>query len=163
MQERNIINGIATVTVAPFLEFYDKLIPYLLIAIVLIFVDSRFGVAAARVRGEVIRPSRKWRRAMNKLVDYICWVTLAGLFGMTYGTIFHIPILSALILLFIYGIEVSSIINNYLEYKGIHKHIDITKLLLKLFKREDMNEVIINDDNPQNLLHNGKDKDYSER
>lgn len=156
MQERNIINGIATVTVAPFLEFYDKLIPYLLIAVVLIATDSRFGIAAARARGETVRTSRKWRRAVNKLVDYICWVTLAGLFGNTFGTIFHIPILAAIMLLFVYGIELSSIINNYLEYRGIHKHIDTTRLLLKLFKREDMAEVIIDDET------DGTDKDNRE-
>lgn len=155
MQERNIINGIATVTIAPFLEFYDKLIPYLLIAVVLIATDSRFGIAAARARGETVRTSRKWRRAVNKLVDYICWVTLAGLFGNTFGTIFHIPILAAIMLLFVYGIELSSIINNYLEYRGIHKHIDTTRLLLKLFKREDMAEVIIDETD-------GTDKDNSE-
>lgn len=158
MQERNIINGIATVTIAPFLEFYDKLIPYLLIAVVLIATDSRFGIAAARARGETVRTSRKWRRAVNKLVDYICWVTLAGLFGNTFGTVFHIPILAAIMLLFVYGIELSSIINNYLEYKGIHKHIDITRLLLKLFKREDMAEVIVDDE----IVHNHEDKDNSE-
>lgn len=160
MQERNIINGIATVTIAPFLEFYDNLIPYLLIAVVLIATDSRFGIAAARARGETVRTSRKWRRAVNKLVDYICWVTLAGLFGNTFGTVFHIPILAAIMLLFVYGIELSSIVNNYLEYKGIHKHIDITKLLLKLFKREDMAEVIVDDEITHNS--NGTDKDYSE-
>lgn len=159
MQERNIINGIATVTIAPFLEFYDKLIPYLLIAVVLIATDSRFGIAAARARGETVRTSRKWRRAVNKLVDYICWVTLAGLFGNTFGTVFHIPILAAIMLLFVYGIELSSIINNYLEYKGIHKHIDITKLLLKLFKREDMAEVIVDDQITHNS--NGTDKNNS--
>jgi hypothetical protein len=160
MQERNIINGIAAVTIAPFLEFYDNLIPYLLIAVVLIATDSRFGIAAARARGETVRTSRKWRRAVNKLVDYICWVTLAGLFGNTFGTVFHIPILAAIMLLFVYGIELSSIVNNYLEYKGIHKHIDITKLLLKLFKREDMAEVIVDDEITHNS--NGTDKDYSE-
>lgn len=160
MQERNIINGIAAASVAPFMAFYDKLVPYLLVALVLILTDSRFGVAAARARGETIRPSRKWRRAMNKLVDYICWVTLAGLFGDTFGTVFHIPILAAVMLIFVYGIELSSIVNNYLEYKGIHKHIDVTRLLLKLFKREDMAEVIV-DEKPTHS-NDGTDKDYSE-
>lgn len=47
MQERNIINGTTTALVSPFLDFYENLIPFLLLAIVLIFVDSRFGVAAA--------------------------------------------------------------------------------------------------------------------
>lgn len=104
MQERNIINGTTTALVSPFLDFYENLIPFLLLAIVLIFVDSRFGVAAAKKRGEQIRPSRKWRRAINKLVDYICWVTLAGLFGQAFGTVLGIPILSVLFLLIVYGI-----------------------------------------------------------
>ena len=146
MQERNIINGVATASLAPLIGFFDKMLPFLIVAVVLIITDSRFGVAAARARGETIRTSRKWRRAMNKLVDYICWVTLAGLVGDTFGTVLHIPIVAAVMLLFVYAIELSSIINNYLEYKGIHKHIDITKLLLKLFKREDMQEVITNSD-----------------
>lgn len=127
MQERNIING-TTIVVAPLLDFYNSLIPFIILAIVLIFVDSRFGVAAAKKRGEPIRTSRKWRRAINKLVDYICWVTLAGLFGQTFGNILGIPLLSALLLLVVYGIELSSCYNNYLESRGINKKINIFKL-----------------------------------
>lgn len=127
MQERNIING-TTIVVAPLLDFYNSLIPFIILAIVLIFVDSRFGVAAAKKRGELIRTSRKWRRAINKLVDYICWVTLAGLFGQTFGNILGIPLLSALLLLVVYGIELSSCYNNYLESRGINKKINIFKL-----------------------------------
>lgn len=129
MQERNIINGATTAMVAPLLDFYNNLIPFILLAIVLIIVDSRFGIAAARKRGETIRPSRKWRRAINKLVDYVCWVTLAGLFGHTFGTILGIPVLSGLLLLIVYGIEVTSCFNNYFEYKGIKKKVNIFKLL----------------------------------
>lgn len=127
MQERNIING-TTIVVAPLLDFYNSLIPFIILAIILIFVDSRFGVAAAKKRGEPIRTSRKWRRAINKLVDYICWVTLAGLFGQTFGNILGIPLLSALLLLVVYGIELSSCYNNYLESRGINKKINIFKL-----------------------------------
>lgn len=138
MQERNIINGTTTAVVAPLLDFYNSLIPFLLLAIVLIFVDSRFGVAAAKKRGEPIRTSRKWRRAINKLVDYICWVTLAGMFGQTFGEILGIPILSALILLIVYGIEISSCFNNYFEAKGIKKKVNI----FKLFNRSDVENCI---------------------
>ena len=95
--------------------------PFLLLALVLIVADTRFGVAAARKRGERIRPSRKWRRAVNKLVDYICWVTLAGIMGRTFGEVLGIPLLSALTLLLVYGIELSSCFNNYFEYRGIKK------------------------------------------
>lgn len=138
MQERNIINGTTTALVSPLLGFYENLIPFLLLAIVLIFVDSRFGVAAARKRGEQIRPSRKWRRAINKLVDYICWVTLAGLFGQTFGTVLGIPILSVLLLLIVYGIEISSCFNNYFEVKGINKKISV----FKLFSRPEIERCI---------------------
>lgn len=138
MQERNIINGTTTALVSPLLDFYENLIPFLLLAIVLIFVDSRFGVAAAKKRGEQIRPSRKWRRAINKLVDYICWVTLAGLFGQTFGTVLGIPILSVLLLLIVYGIEFSSCFNNYFEAKGINKKVNI----FKLFNRPEIENCI---------------------
>lgn len=124
--------------VAPLLDFYNALIPFILLAIVLIIVDSRFGIAAARKRGETIRPSRKWRRAINKLVDYVCWVTLAGLFGQTFGSILGIPILSGLFLLIVYGIEVTSCFNNYFEYKGIKKKVNI----FKLFNRPDVESCI---------------------
>lgn len=138
MQERNIINGTTTALVSPLLDFYENLIPFLLLAIVLIFVDSRFGVAAAKKRGEQIRPSRKWRRAINKLVDYICWVTLAGLFGQTFGTILGIPILSGVLLLVVYGIEISSCFNNYFEVKGINKKVNV----FKLFNRPEVEKYI---------------------
>ena len=124
--------------VASLLDFYNALIPFILLAIVLIIVDSRFGIAAARKRGETIRPSRKWRRAINKLVDYVCWVTLAGLFGQTFGSILGIPILSGLFLLIVYGIEVTSCFNNYFEYKGIKKKVNI----FKLFNRPDFENCI---------------------
>lgn len=138
MQERNVINGTTTAVVAPLVDFYNSLISFLLLAVVLIVVDSRFGVAAARKRGEPIRTSRKWRRAINKLVDYICWVTLAGVFGEAFGKILGIPILSALILLIVYGIEISSCFNNYFEAKGIKKKVNI----FKLFNRPEVENCI---------------------
>lgn len=138
MQERNIITGATTAMVAPLLDFYNNLIPFILLAIVLIIVDSRFGIVAARKRGETIRTSRKWRRAINKLVDYVCWVTLAGLFGQTFGTILGIPVLSGLLLLIVYGVEISSCFNNYFEYKGIKKKVNI----FKLFNRSDVENCI---------------------
>lgn len=139
MQERNIINGVMASAIMPLLDFYENLMPFILLAIILIFVDSRFGIAAARKRGEDIRPSRKWRRAINKLVDYVCWVTLAGVFGQAYGSILDIPALAAVMLLVVYGIELTSIFNNYFEYKGLHKKINLFRLL----RRTDIEECIV--------------------
>ena len=124
--------------IMPLLTFYENLMPYILLAISLIIVDSRFGVKASRKRGETIRPSRKWRRAINKLVDYVCWVTLAGVFGQAYGSVLDVPTLAALMLFVVYGIELTSIFNNYFEYKGMRIKINV----FKLFRRPDIEQCI---------------------
>lgn len=157
MQERNIINGVMASAIMPLLDFYENLLPYIVLAIALIIVDSRFGIKASRKRGETIRPSRKWRRAINKLVDYVCWVTLAGVFGQAYGSVLDIPALAALMLLVVYGIELTSIFNNYFEYKGINKKINVFKLL----RRPDIAEAI-EDAADGKQAENRENKDNSE-
>ena len=124
--------------ISPFVAFFEALLPFLILALVLIVADTRFGVEASIKRGEQFRPSRMVRRAINKLVDYICWITLAGVVGSTFGEVLGIPILSALILLVIYGIELTSCFNNYFEFKGINKKINIWKL----FGRRELEGVI---------------------
>ena len=99
MQERNIISGAMATVISPLVEFYYALLPWLILAFVLIIADTRFGVEASIKRGEQFRPSRMMRRMINKFVDYICWITLAGVIGNTFGTVLGIPILSAIILL----------------------------------------------------------------
>lgn len=158
MQERNIINGVMASAIMPLLTFYENLMPYILLAIALIIVDSRFGIKASRKRGETIRPSRKWRRAINKLVDYVCWVTLAGVFGQAYGSVLDIPALAALMLLVVYGIELTSIFNNYFEYKGLRKKINVFKLL----HRPDI-AAAIEDAADEKQAENHENKDNSER
>jgi hypothetical protein len=127
IQERNVIGGITAAVITPFFDFYTELIPFLILAVVLIIGDLRFGVARARRSGETVRLSRAVRRTLNKLVDYICWVTLAGLFGNTFGEVLGIPLLSVILLLIIYGIEMNSCYNNYFEARGIKKKINIFK------------------------------------
>lgn len=156
MQERNIINGATAAVLSPFIDFYTSLAPFILLAIVLIIADTRFGVEASAKRGETFRASRMIRRAINKLVDYICWITLAGVVGNAFGTVLGIPILSALILLVIYGIELTSCFNNYFEFKGIQKTINIWKL----FGKEELQSVI--EDKPKKLRRNGNNKSNSE-
>lgn len=132
MQDRNVIAGATAAVISPLVHFYAKLLPFIILAIVLIAIDSRFGISASRKRGETIRTSRAIRRAINKLVDYICWVTLAGMIGQTFGTAFHIPLLSVIVLCIVYSIELTSIFNNYFEYKGINKRFNALKLFSKL-------------------------------
>lgn len=142
MQDRNVIGGSTAALISPLIDFYQNLIPFLILAIILIIVDSRFGVKAAKIRKETIRPSRMWRRAINKLVDYICWITLAGMIGTTFGLQFHIPLLSIIVLCIVYGIELTSIFNNYFEYKGIKKKFNGIKFFAKVFGKPEISECI---------------------
>lgn len=132
MQDRNVIAGATAAVISPLVDFYSKLLPFLMLAVALIIIDSRFGILASKKRGETIRASRAVRRAINKLVDYICWVTLAGMIGQTFGTAFHIPLLAVIVLCIVYSIELTSIFNNYFFYKGINKKFNGWKFFSKL-------------------------------
>ena len=112
-------------------DFYGHLAPWLLLGMVLVFVDLRFGLLAARARKENIRPSRAWRRTLNKMVDYLCWVTLAEVCSRTFGITLGVPLVSMAMLFIIYGIELNSCVNNYLEYKGVKKKWNFFKLVGK--------------------------------
>ena len=132
MQDRNVIAGATAAVISPLVDFYSKLLPFLMLARALIIIDSRFGILASRKRGETIRASRAVRRAINKLVDYICWVTLAGMIGQTFGAAFHIPLLAVIVMCIVYSIELTSIFNNYFFYKGINKKFNGWKFFSKM-------------------------------
>lgn len=112
-------------------DFYGHLAPWLLLGMGLVFVDLRFGLLAAKARKEDIRPSRAWRRTLNKMVDYLCWVTLAEMCSRTFGITLGVPVVSIAMLFVIYGIELNSCVNNYLEYKGVKKRWNFFRLVGK--------------------------------
>lgn len=112
-------------------DFYGHLAPWLLLGTVLVFVDLRFGLLAAKTRKEKIRPSRALRRTLNKMVDYLCWVTLAEVCTRTFEVSMGAPVVSMAMLFIIYGIELNSCVNNYLEYKGIKKTWNFFRLVGK--------------------------------
>lgn len=142
MQDRNVIAGATAAVISPLVDFYSKLLPFLILAIALIAIDSRFGILASRKRGEAIRASRAVRRAINKLVDYICWITLAGMIGQTFGMAFHIPLLSMVVLCIVYAIELTSIFNNYFFYKGLKMKFNGIKFFSKITGQEAIEEAI---------------------
>ena len=142
MQERNIIGGVTASVLSPFIEGWQQMLWFLILAIILILGDLRFGIAAAKKRGERIRPSRAVRRSINKLVDYICWLSIATVVGINFGTVFDIPLLSVIIMAIVCIIELSSIIDNYLEYKGIKQKVNLIKLIAHIFRCPEIEDVL---------------------
>ena len=142
MNERNVIGGFTAAVLSPIFEGWTQMLWFLLLAIVLILGDLRFGIAAAKKRGEKIRPSRAVRRSLNKLVDYICWLSIATVVGINFGSVFGLPLLSVIIMAVVCLIELSSIIDNYLEYKGIKQKVNIIKLIARIFRRPDFEDVL---------------------
>lgn len=142
MQERNIIGSATATVIAPIVDFYTSLAPFIILAVVLIITDCVFGVKVSKKRGVEIRRSRMLRRSINKLVDYICWITLAGMMGIAFGSALHVPVLSYVMFVVVVGIELTSIFNNYFEYKGLHLHINVFKFFSKLFNRSELEEIV---------------------
>lgn len=142
MNERNIIGGFTAAVLSPFLEGWQQMLWFLILAVILILGDLRFGIAAAKKRDEKIRPSRAVRRSLNKLVDYICWLSIATVVGVNFGSVFGLPLLSVIIMAVVCIIEMSSIIDNYLEYKGIKKKVNLIKLIAHIFKKPELEDVL---------------------
>lgn len=134
----NVIATVFTAMGMVITDFYSHLAPWLLMGLALCACDLRFGVLAARARGEEIRPSRAVRRTVNKVVDYLSWVTLAELASRTFGLALGVPVVSIGTLFIIYGIEFNSCMNNYFEYKGIKGRFNLWKLMSK----KNLSEVI---------------------
>lgn len=131
MAERNVINGVSAVFLSDIVTFFYPLKWFSLLAILIVLADLRFGILAAKKRGEQVRFSRAIRRTINKLVDYACWLFLAGAFGQAFGHFFDEKVLPSLIMLVIFGVEINSCFSNYFEYHGKRMRIDIFKLFAK--------------------------------
>ena len=142
MQERNILSGTTATILAPFVDGWESAFTWLIVVIILIIGDARFGCMASKQRGESIRRSRLIRRSVNKLVDYICWISIAWALSHSFGAIFGIPYVVAVIMLGVCAIEMSSIIDNYFEYRGVKKKITLVKLFEILFKTRELEECI---------------------
>jgi len=160
MNERNIIGGFTAAVLSPFLEGWQQMLWFLILAVILILADLRFGIAAAKKRDEKIRPSRAVRRSLNKLVDYICWLSIATVVGVNFGSVFGLPLLSVIIMAVVCIIEMSSIIDNYLEYKGIKKKVNVIKLIARIFKKPELEDVLepTDDDKNEDSEHEQKEE-----
>lgn len=131
MQDRNLIGGFMAVTLSPILEQFHSMRYFFLLLPILLTVDLLFGIRAARVRNERIKRSRAVKRTINKFVDYVCWLLLAGALGLVFGEPFHIPILPIIVMAVVVSIELESCVVNYFEYKGKKVRFKWTKLFGK--------------------------------
>lgn len=122
--ENSVTTGTVTVLLSPFANHFEHLIVMIIVAVVLVLADLRFGVEAAMVRGESVRFSRALRRTINKVIDYICWLAIAIVLGGSFGDKFGIPLLAYIIMAVIFGIELTSIFDNYFESRGLKKRFN---------------------------------------
>lgn len=164
MNDNNLFSSVFAVLGASISAFYAHLAPWLLLGMILVIADLRFGILAARTRGEKIRFSRAIRRTINKMIDYLCWVTLAEVCSMTFEITIGVPIISMGMLFIIYGIEINSCVNNYLEYKGIKKKFNFYKLVGKEELLDDVTEekkkvpIIEEESIEESILHDGDNR-----
>ena len=131
MEERNVIGGVAATLMSSMMEFITPLKWFMLLAVIIIICDLRFGIRAAKHRNEVIRTSRAIRRSVNKVIDYVCWILLAGGMGHAFGIPLDVPVIPATVLLVIFCVEINSCFNNYFESIGKPFKVDV----LKFFKK----------------------------
>lgn len=120
-QARDIIRNAASpigVILAETLQFLDNLIPFFLLGAALIVTDLRWGIAAAKRRGERVRHSRAVRRTANKMIDYFLWTVLAGMISVVYSDIFITKAIPFVIMGIIYAIELDSVFSNYAEARN---------------------------------------------
>ena len=112
-----IVQGGTTAILVAFL--YDTIramIPYLVVAVIIIGVDLYFGILAAQKRKETVRFSRALRRTFNKLCEYFCWVMLSA----TLAVSFNAQWLQYVILGIVMCNEMTSVFSNYLASQGKH-------------------------------------------
>ena len=142
IEEKTLLSSTTAAILSPFVDGWEKMTGWLIVAIVLILADLNFGIKAAKVRGDDIRRSKAWRRSIGKLVDYICWIAIAWVIGPTFSSPFNIPLLPFIIMAVVYCIELQSIIDNYLEYKGIKKRFSLLKFFVAWFKKPEIKDAI---------------------
>lgn len=109
----------------------------ILLCLVLILADLKFGIENSMAHGEVIRTSRALRRTINKFIDYLCWL----MFGVVFAEAFAVPLgidymtVTVCIMLLACFNEVDSIMQNYHAARGIDG-VSLIKFVISLVKKK---------------------------
>lgn len=137
IEESNLVKGTsASILGAEMSGLFWDLRWLIMLAIILVMVDFRFGIKASQARGEKIRKSKAGRRTANKMIDYICYLVLGGILGRALGEPFGIShvIIAAVCMGAACLFEVDSIINNICESKGLKCHFSLFKTAIAILK-----------------------------
>lgn len=126
-----VVQGPISVVAVAFLQAAVlRMIPYSIPAVFLIILDLDYGVMAARYRGERVRVSTAVRRTATKIFSYICWIVIASTLALSFGRDW----IEWGVLGLVYLNEISSIISNYLETKGLELSLKtLFNWVLKIF------------------------------
>lgn len=125
--ESALLQGGTSVVMTAFLyEVIADMLPFLIVAVIVILVDLIFGIRAAQHRKEEVRYSRAFRRTVSKIFEYVCWVTLSSSLAVA----FKFPALEWIILGAVILNEIVSIASNWCEVHGIRiKGLNLPKII----------------------------------
>lgn len=105
--------GVSATLLLFFQQSFARMLPYLIVAAVVILIDLVFGIRAAVRRGDRIRISRAIRRTIGKAVEYFCWVVLASSLAVATGY----TVIETGLMLVVIGVELISIAQNWYFWK----------------------------------------------
>ena len=120
--------GISATLLLFFQQSFERMLPYLVIAAVVILIDLVFGVRAARRKGDRIRISRAIRRTIGKAVEYFCWAVLASSLAVATGY----TVIETVLMLVVIGVELVSIVQNWWYCRFGRRpavHVDAAKVI----------------------------------
>ncbi len=111
---------------------------FLLLCVVLIIADLKFGIENSQAHGETIRTSRALRRTVNKLIDYLCWLMFSAVFAEAFAVPFGIEIMpvAACVMLIACINEIDSIMQNYHAARG-KEGVSLIGFIVSLVKKKD--------------------------
>lgn len=104
----------------------------------LIVADFWFGISESKQKKKKIRKSKAFRRTFNKLVDYICYLMVAGLIGKAIGEPLGVSSITtaAAMMLLACAWELDSIYGHICYIHGFKQDYSIRKLIYGWFKRK---------------------------
>lgn len=104
----------------------------------LIVADFWLGLSESKLVGKPIRRSKAFRRTLNKVVDYMCYLMVAGLLGKAIGEPMGMNALrvASVVMLLTCAWELDSIYGHICVLNGAEKDFSVRRFIVGLFKRK---------------------------